>query len=128
VSKKTIAFTMPAARRAQHERAPVVLDGLTGESVPFLGDEQRLRDAGTSSRTDEWVRDRPSPDAGAPSPVRKPLPPPLPAFAFGAGVTINLATERNLMEAMTLSFMVPFALGWFWFAHAMARRQRLWGL
>ncbi len=120
MSKETIAFTMPATRRGLRERAPVVLDGLTGESVPFLGDEQRLRDAGTSSRTDEWVRDRPSPDAGAPSPV--PEPPPLPAFAFGAGVTINLATERNLMEAMTLSFMVPFALSWFWFAHAMARR------
>jgi hypothetical protein len=49
------------------------------------------------------------------------------AFAVGASVTINLAAERNLMEAMTLSFMIPFALGWFWFAHAMARRQRLWG-
>ena len=126
MSKKTIAFTMPATRRGLRERAPVVLDGLTGDSVPFLGDEQRLRDAGPSSRTDEWVRDRPSPDAGAPSPV--PEPPPLPAFALGAGVTINLATERNLMEAMTLSFMVPFALGWFWFAHAMARRQRIWGV
>jgi len=27
-----------------------------------------------------------------------------------------------------LSFMVPFALGWFWFAHAMTRRQRFWGV
>ena len=41
-------------------------------------------------------------------------------------MTIDLSAERNLMEAMTLSFMLPFALGWFWFAHAIARRQRLW--
>ena len=126
MSKKTIAFTMPASGRGPRERAPVVLDGLTGESVPFAADEQRLRDAGPDSRTDEWVRDRPSPGAAEPSPV--PDPPPLRAFAGGAGVTINLGAERNLIEAMTLSFMVPFALGWFWFAHAMARRQRLWGV
>jgi hypothetical protein len=125
VSKKTIPFTMPAAGRTPRERAPVVLDGLTGESVPFAAAEPSLRDAGTDSRTDEWVRDRPSPDAPGPSPL--PDPPPLRAFAVGASVTINLAAERNLMEAMTLSFMIPFALGWFWFAHAMARRQRLWG-
>ena len=126
MSKKTIAFTMPATGRGPRERAPVVLDGLTGESVPFVADEQRLRDEGTNSKTDEWVRDRPLHDAGGRSPV--PEPPPSRAFAVGAGVTINLAAERNLMEAMTLSFMVPFALGWFWFAHAMARRQRLWGV
>jgi hypothetical protein len=126
VSKKTIAFTMPATGRGQRERAPVVLDGLTGESVPFAAAEPSLRDAGTDSRTDEWVRDRPSRDA--PGPSLLPDPPPLRAFAVGASVTINLAAERNLMEAMTLSFMIPFALGWFWFAHAMARRQRLWGV
>ena len=55
------------------------------------------------------------------------LPLQLRGLAVGASLTINLAAERNLMEAMTLSFMIPFALGWFWFAHAMARRQRLWG-
>ena len=125
MSKKTIAFTMPGPARGPREHAPVVLDGLTGESVPFAAAEPSLRDAGTDSRTDEWVRDRPSPDAPGPSPL--PDPPPLRAFAVGASVTINLAAERNLMEAMTLSFMIPFALGWFWFAHAMARRQRLWG-
>ena len=65
--------------------------------------------------------------ARLPGPSPLPDPPPLRAFAAGASVTINLAAERNLMEAMTLSFMIPFALGWFWFAHAMARRQRLWG-
>jgi hypothetical protein len=126
VSKKTIAFTMPAAGRGQRERAPVVLDGVTGESVPYAADERNLRDAGPELRTDEWVRDRPSRDAAEPAPATEPSA--LRAFAFGASITINLADERNLMEAMTLSFMVPFALGWFWFAHATARRQRLWGV
>ena len=126
MSKKTIAFTMPAAGRRPRERAPVVLDGLTGESVPFAAAEPSLRDAGTGSRTDEWVRDPPSRDA--PGPSLLPDPPPLRAVTAGASVTINLAADRNLMEAMTLSLIVPFALGWFWFAHAMARRQRLWGV
>jgi hypothetical protein len=126
VSKKTIAFTMPPAARAPRERTPVVLDGVTGESVGFAAAEESLRDAGPDSKTDAWVRDRPSRDATPPSPV--PEPPPLRALGFGAGVTINLAAERDLMETMTLSFVVPFALGWFWFAHAMARRQRLWGV
>jgi hypothetical protein len=122
VSKKTIAFTMPAAGRGPRERAPVVLDGLTGERVAFAAAEESLREAGIDARTDDWVRDRPSLDAAA-----VPEPRQLPVSAFGASVTINLAADRTLMEVMTLSVMAPFALGWFWFAHAMARRQRLWG-
>ena len=56
MSKKTVPFTMPAGQR-QRERAPVVLDGLTGESVPFAANEQDLRDAGSERKSDEWVRD-----------------------------------------------------------------------
>ena len=120
MSKKTIPFTMPATGRRPRERAPMVLDGLTGESVPFAAaDEQDLGGAGRELRSDEWVRD------AEPSPI--PDPSPLPALAVGASMTIDLSAERSLMEAMTLSFMLPFALGWFWFAHAIARRQRMWG-
>jgi hypothetical protein len=123
VSKKTIEFTMPARGRGPRARAPVVLDGLTGESIPFAAAEASLHDAVSGSKTDdEWVRDLPSRDRAGP-----PLPEPTAPRAFAVGVTINLAAERNLMEAMTLSFMVPVALGWFWFAHAMMRRPRLWG-
>jgi hypothetical protein len=121
VSKKTIAFTMPAAGRGPGERAPVVLDGLTGESVAFAAAEESLRQAGIDAKTDEWVRDRPSRGAAGLSPA--PEPPPMRGVA-----TIDLAAERNLTEAMMLSFIVPVALGWFWFAHALARRQRLWGV
>jgi len=126
VSRKTIAFTMPSAGRRTRERAPAVIDGVTGESVAFAAAAESLRDAGPDAETDEWVRDRTSRDAAETSPVPETWQ--SPAFAFGASATINLAADRDLIEAMTLSFVVPFALGWFWFAHAMARRQRLWGV
>jgi hypothetical protein len=123
VSKKTIAFTMPAAGRGPRERAPVVLDGVTGESVAFAAAESSLRDVGPDAKTDEWVRDRSARDAVEPTPdVMR-----LRGFAVGASVTVNLAAERDLTETMMLSFIVPYALGWFWFANAMARSQRLWG-
>ncbi len=125
MSKKTVAFTMPATARGPRARAPLVLDGVTGESVPFTADERSLRDAGPDSKTDEWVRNRPFLDAAGLSPV--PDPPPLPTFAVGASVTINLAAERSLMEAIALSWMTPFALGWFWYVNATAKRRRLWG-
>jgi hypothetical protein len=122
LSKKTIAFTMPATGQRQRERTPVVLDGLTGERVPFAAEEQSLRDAESDPRSDKWVRDseryaEPSPIAGPPSR----------ALAIGASMTIDLSAERSLVEAMTLSFTLPFALGWFWWANAIARRQRIWG-
>jgi hypothetical protein len=122
LSKKTIAFTMPATRRRPRERKPVVLDGLTGESVPFAAEEQRLRDAESDLRSDEWVRD--SERYAEPSPIPDP---PSRALAIGASVTIDLSAERSFMEAMTLSFTLPFALGWFWWTNAIARRQRIWG-
>ena len=114
MSKKTVPFTMPAGRR--QERAPLVLDGQTGESVPFAADEQDLRDAGSERKSDEWVRDS---APGAEPPSR--------ALAFGASMTVDLSAERSLAEAMTLSFALPFALGWFWWANTVARRQRMWG-
>jgi hypothetical protein len=125
VSKKTIAFTMPSSRRGPREGPPVVFDGLTGESVPFAPSEQALIAAGSDLKSEEWVRDPVAHHARAISP--HPEPPPLRVLAIGASVTINLADDRTLMEAMTLSVMAPFALGWFWWANAIARRQRIWG-
>ena len=121
LSKKTNAFTMPATGRRPRARKQVVLDGLTGESVPFAANEPNLRDVGSESRPDEWVRD----SAGDAEPSRIPDPP-SPALASGASMTLDLLGERSLMEAMTLSVTLPFALGWFWWANAIAWRQR-WG-
>ena len=55
--------------------------------------------------------------------------PPFPALAVGASMTIDRPAERSLMEAMRLSVTLPFALGWFWWANAIAWRQRIfvWG-
>ena len=57
------------------------------------------------------------------APDRAPEPPP----AHESSATIDLAAERSLIEVVSLSFLVPFALGWFWFVNAMNRRARLWG-
>ena len=122
MSKKTIAFTMPATGRPPRKSAPVILDGVTGESVPFAAEEQNLREAESDLRSDEWVRDT-ALDA-EPSPIQAR---PSRALAVGASMTIDLSAERSLMEAMTLSFTLPLALGWFWWANAIARRQRVWG-
>ena len=119
MSKKTIAFTIPASGRRPRQRKPAVLDGGAKENAPSAADEQDLRDAGSELRSDEWVRD--SAQTSEPSPIPDP-----PALAVGAGMTIDLSAERSLVEAMTLSVTLPFALGWFWFAHAAAGSQRLW--
>jgi hypothetical protein len=120
VSKKTIAFTMPATGRGARKREPLVLDGMTGESVPFdAGKEMNL-----SEEPDDWVRDR---DLGRDVDPPGLAGPPAQSFAFAASVTIDLAQERGLMEAMALSFITPFALGWFWWVNAMARPYRLLG-
>jgi hypothetical protein len=122
LSKKTIALTTTATGRRPRERKQVVLDGLTGESVPFAANEQNLRDVGSES--DEWVRE--SARDAAPSRIPDP---PFPALAVVASMTIDRPAERSLMEAMTLSVTLPIALGWFGWANAIACRQRIfvWG-
>ena len=120
MSKKTITTT----GRRPRERKQAVLDGVTGESVPFAANEQNLRDVGSESRSVEWVRN----SARDAEPSRIPEPP-FPALAVGASMTIDRPAERSLMEAMTLSVTLPFALGWLWWANAIAWRQRIfvWG-
>jgi hypothetical protein len=62
------------------------------------------------------VRDRQSgPEA--------PAHPDYPAAA-PARVVLDLSAERTLIEVLSLSFLVPFALGWFWLVNALAGRPR----
>jgi hypothetical protein len=122
LSKKTIAFTMPAKERRPRKSPPLILDAVSGESVPFAPNEQNLRDAESDLRSEQWVRD----SALNAEPSRT-IDPPSRALAVGASMTIDLSAERSLVEAMTLSFTLPFALGWFWWANAVARRQHMWG-
>jgi hypothetical protein len=101
VSKKTIAFAMPTAATRARE----------GESV---GKERASRSA-VPAQSDDWVRDRES-GLGAPAhPVYSAAP---------AQVVLDLSAERTLIEVLSLSFIVPFALGWFWVVNALAGRLR----
>jgi hypothetical protein len=124
MSKKTIAFTIPPSKPEPRRRPSVDPDGLSGES-PSLAPSEGLDvgDARIDSESDEWVRDRDLGRAIVPSQTPSPWPP----FDAAASVTIDLAAERSLMEAFSLSFLVPFTLGWFWFVNAMARPHRMWG-
>ena len=120
MSKKTIAFTMPAAGPRPRERAPVDPDGLAGESAPFAAsDEPGVGDAGIDKESDKWVRDRDF--------CSKVDPPPARSSARESRATIDLAAERSLVGVVSLSLLVPFALGWFWFVNAINRRARSWG-
>jgi len=107
VSKKTVSFSVPARTpRARDER---------------LADaDKRSREIATAAHPDDWVRDadhRASADApGAEDPM---------AVRRGRALTLDLAAERSLMEVIALSFLVPFALGWVWFLHAMTGRVRV---
>lgn len=112
MSRKTIAFTMPAAGQRPRERAPLVIDAM---AEPHPAGE------------DEWVRDSAEEIAGEPAKAVAAASWPTLAFDARAGLVIDLAAERSLMETMALSAFAPMALGWSWWAHAMARRSRMWG-
>jgi hypothetical protein len=114
VTRKTIAFTMPATGSRPRQRAPVDLDALGGDSARVSA--SGADDARIAAEPEGWVRDRD---------LRLEVDPPPPS-ARESRATIDLAAERNLMEVVSLSFLVPFALGWFWFVNAMNRRTRFW--
>jgi len=127
VSRKTIAFTMPATGPRPRQRAPVDPDALAHESPPFAAsDDPTAEDAVSGVESDEWVQDRDLRRAADPAAVVGPQR--SRRAAAGASAAIDLAAERNLIEVVSLSLLVPFALGWFWFVNAMARHTRMWGV
>ena len=95
MSRKTIAFSMPATARE-----PTT----AGKRAPDI-----VIEAGS----DDWVSDR-NVRAEETS-----------ARAGGPSLILDLAAERSLIEVMALSCLAPFALGWFWLVNAMAGRIRL---
>jgi hypothetical protein len=100
VSKKTIAFTMPAASPRAREAEPAGRDEAAGA-------------APAPAQPDDWVRDRDL-DADA---LRL-------APAAPSRVVLDLTAERTLAEIAALSLLVPFALGWVWWVNALAGRTR----
>ena len=103
MSRKTVSFAMPAS--APRARKPASLALAAASASP----------ATASARPDDWVRDRDL--AAGHSPAGDALAPPR--------VFLDLAAERTLAEVLSLSFLVPFALGWFWWINALAGRARL---
>jgi hypothetical protein len=107
VSKKTVPFSMPASAPRSRKSGSVALDEPSRPPVEpsdFAG-----------ARPDDWVRDRdfvagPLPKDDALAPTR---------------VLLDLAAERTLAEVLSLSFLLPFALGWFWWVSVWAGRGRI---
>ena len=106
MSRKTVPFSMPASAPRSRKSELVALDEPSGPRAA-------AGDAG--ARPDDWVRDRDF--AAGPLPLDDALAP--------ARVLLDLAAERTLAEVLSLTFLVPFALGWFWFVNAWAGRGRL---
>jgi hypothetical protein len=106
VSRKTVPFTMRASAPRSPKSEPAALDEPLGP---------RAAAADPAARPDDWVRDRDF--VAGPSPADDALTP--------ARVLLDLAAERTLAEVLSLSFLVPFALGWFWWVNAWAGRGRI---
>jgi hypothetical protein len=109
LSKKTIAFTMPATapRTRKAEPNPAPIEAPSGDGAPFA--------RAVRPPSDDWVRERELAARSGPAP-NPPAPPRL---------VLDLTAERTLGEVMSLSVLVPFALGWFWFADTMSGRTRI---
>ena len=100
MSKKTIAFSMPATAPRPPEPDP--------------SDREGPPAAAAGAQSDDWVRVRDLPVD--PAPASDALAPPR--------VILDLTAERTLIEVFALSLIVPFALGWFWWVNALTGRVR----
>jgi hypothetical protein len=74
---------------------------------------RRPPDTLMEAHSDDWVSDRHPHGAVAPPHSARP------------SLTLDLAAERGLIEALSLSMLTPFALVWFWWVNALTGRARL---
>lgn len=111
MSKKTVVIKMPvrATPSPEDERARTSR-AAEERTSPIAQFADHAGETAGPSKPDQWVRRR---DAGAAS-----------APGAARSVTIDLAAERDLLQAAALAFLVPPALGWFWLSNAM---NRAWG-
>jgi hypothetical protein len=109
LSKKTIAFTLPATatRGRKADPIPAPVEAPSGDGALISG--------AARPPSDDWVRERDLAAYSGPAPN----PPATTRLA------LDLTAEPTLGEVMSLSVLVPFALGWFWFADAMSGRTRI---
>ena len=110
MSRKTVIFKMPAPDSSRRDEA-LVAEVAQGEII-------------APSESDSWVRERelqPVVDLAPQAPAR------LASYA-PMSVSFDLAAERNLSQIVALSMAVPPMLGWFWFANAIDRYRRIFGV
>ena len=111
MSRKTVIFKMPTGSKPR-DAAPVV-EVAQGEII-------------APSEPDRWVQERelqPILDLAPQEPA------PVLFAAYGEmGVSFDLTAERNLSQIVALSMAVPPTLGWFWFANAFDRYQRIFAV
>lgn len=65
------------------------------------------------SHSEDWVREQ-DVHAGEDPMAMRPA----------SRLVLDIAAERSLVEVMTLSALVPVALGWFWLMNATSGRMR----
>jgi hypothetical protein len=121
MSRKKIVIKMPSADQAgAGGPSPAAMAGSPAEA--FAGAFGLSADA----ETDRWIRAEdvvPLPDNSSARPG-----PPAPQVYTAPPSTIDLDAERTFMQVLTLSFLLPSVLGWFWVANAVKRYRQLFAV
>jgi hypothetical protein len=123
MSKKTIRFKMPKTKAPRRDETPDVAAAPFEELSPTASRrETSASEIVIASEPDRWVKDRDL-NAGV---ALEPAAVASPAVRSSAkpSLTIDLAGERNFAQVITLSFLAPPLLCWFWGANAV---MRTWG-
>jgi hypothetical protein len=100
----------PALRPDEAQAQPVAVAALEPGS-PVSPQANRKAKPVAASKADEWVERRQAGVAGT-APIRLGMSPD--ASSAMRTWIIDLAAERDLQEVMTMAFLIPPMLGWFW--------------
>ena len=120
MSKKVVPFRMPARAIPRPDEAQArPLETAKPEAGPAPSPRARPKaKPASASKADEWVQHR---EAGATGAATLGLGTPPDARLAVRGWTIDLAAERDLHEVMTMAFLIPPMLGWFWLFNIASR-------
>jgi hypothetical protein len=117
MSRKTISIRMPSAEPA---------DAGAASAAGSAGAGGRALEGGFES--DRWISGAdlislPESFRARSTPPGRALLGSSPPFA-----TIDLSADRTFAQVLTLSFVLPYALGWFWLANSLDRCRRLFAI
>ena len=102
MSRKTIAFSIPAPRAPE-----------------MVAPSERSGAGNGSENPEAWVRER-----ALNAPAAADQTPPAASLTPAGPLMFDLAAERTLVEALFLSLLAPWALGWFWLMRATSGKPR----